>query len=108
LPQGFVKRHHEKALKLDPNFLIANTYVALSLTGSGRYDEAIDIMRRVEPLAGEHAYTLAAFGEAYAMAGQRDEARRMLDQLDELARESRARTSGSKVRGTSRPARQLI
>ncbi len=80
-------KHHEKALEMDPNFLLANTYIVLSLTASGRYDEAIEIMRRVEPLAGEHAYTLAAFGGAYAMAGQRDEARRMLDQLDELARE---------------------
>jgi tetratricopeptide (TPR) repeat protein len=80
-------KYHEKALEMDPNFLIANTYTVLALTASGRYDEAIDIMRRVEPLAAGHAYTLGEFGGAYAVAGQRDEARRILDQLDELARE---------------------
>jgi len=80
-------KHHGKALEMDPNFLLANTYVVLSLTASGRYDEAIAIMRRVEPLAVDDAYTLAEFGRAYAIAGQRDEARRILDQLDELARE---------------------
>ena len=80
-------KHHEKALEMDPNFLLANTYIVLSLTASGRYDEAIEIMRRVEPLAVEHAYTLGVFGGAYAKAGQRDEALRIFDQLDELARE---------------------
>jgi serine/threonine protein kinase/Tfp pilus assembly protein PilF len=80
-------KYHKKTLEMDPNFLIANTYAVLALTASDRYDEAIDIMRRVEPLAAEHAYTLAVFGGAYAMAGQRDKARRILDQLDELARE---------------------
>ena len=90
---SFARRHdesikyHEKALEMDPNFLIANTWAVLALTDSGRYDEAIDIMRRMEPLAAEHAYTLGEFGGAYAVAGQRDEARRILDQLDELARE---------------------
>ena len=54
---------------------------------TGRYDEAIEIMRRVEPLAAEHAYTLGGFGGAYAFAGQREDALRILNQLDELARE---------------------
>jgi serine/threonine protein kinase/Tfp pilus assembly protein PilF len=79
--------HLNKALEMDPNFLLANTYIVLALAETGRYDEAIDIMRRVEPLAAEHAYTLGEFGGVYAMAGQRDEAQRILDQLDELARE---------------------
>jgi tetratricopeptide (TPR) repeat protein len=78
-------KHHEKALEMDPNFLLANTYIVLSLTACGRYDEAIEIVRRVEPLALEHAYTLGAFGGAYAKAGQRNEALRIFDQLDELA-----------------------
>lgn len=49
-------------IKMIGHKLPANTYLVLSLAGSGRYDEAIEVMRRVEPLAGEHAYTLAAFG----------------------------------------------
>jgi serine/threonine protein kinase/Tfp pilus assembly protein PilF len=79
--------HFNKALEMDPNFLLANSYIVLPLAETGRYDEAIDIMRRVAPLAVEHAYTLGQFGGVYALAGQRDEALRILDQLDELARE---------------------
>jgi hypothetical protein len=44
-------------------------------------------MRRVEPLAAEHAYTLGAFGATYGIAGRREDALRILSQLNELARE---------------------
>ena len=65
----------------------SRSLVVVPLVETGRVDEAIDIMRRVEPLAAEHAYTLGAFGAAYAIAGRRDDALRILDQLEELAQE---------------------
>jgi hypothetical protein len=51
------------------------------------YDDAIEVMKRVESLAAENAYTLGWFGIAYGMAGRKDKVLEILDRLDELAKE---------------------
>ncbi|MEJ2720138.1 MAG: protein kinase [bacterium] len=77
--------NHKKALEMDPNFLLANTYITMPYVDKGQYDEAIDIIRKAEPAAAENAYSLGYFGGAYGRAGLKDDALRILAQLDELA-----------------------
>ena len=77
--------NHKKVLEMDPNFLLANTYIVHSYMANGNYTDAVDIGRKAEPLAAEHAYSLCIFGAAYGLAGLRKDALRILANLEELA-----------------------
>jgi tetratricopeptide (TPR) repeat protein len=72
---------------MDPYFLLASTYISLPYVECGMYDEAVEVMKRAEPLAAGNAFTLGMFGMAYGMAGRREKALEILDALDEMARE---------------------
>jgi tetratricopeptide (TPR) repeat protein len=76
---------HKRVLDMDPNFLLANTYIVFTYLANGNYNDAVDISRKAEALAAEHAYSLCIFGGAYGMAGLKEDALRILTRLDELS-----------------------
>jgi serine/threonine protein kinase/tetratricopeptide (TPR) repeat protein len=78
--------NHQKTLELHPNFLLASTFIVLTYVANGMCESAVRTMRRVEASAVEHAYTLGYFGYAYGGCGQEEDALRILDILNELAK----------------------
>jgi serine/threonine protein kinase/Tfp pilus assembly protein PilF len=79
-------KNHLKTLELHPDFLLASTYVVLTYVANGMCEDAVRTMRRAEAYAAEHAYTLGYFGGAYGACGQQEDALRILDILNELAK----------------------
>jgi eukaryotic-like serine/threonine-protein kinase len=76
---------YRQTLELDPDSTRAQRGLGRVLLQQGRYDEAIAALRQV--LAREsHSYFISDLGQAYAVAGRHAEARRMLAQLQDIAR----------------------
>jgi serine/threonine protein kinase/Tfp pilus assembly protein PilF len=77
---------YERALELDPDFLTGNAYVILAYVANGMCDKALETISRVEAAAAGSAYALGFFGGVYGLCGQKDDALRILNTLDELAK----------------------
>ncbi len=78
--------NHQKTLELVPGFLLASTYIVVAYATNGMCESAFKTIGRVESSAAEHAYSLGQFGYAYAVCGREEDALRMLDLLNGLAR----------------------
>jgi len=78
---------HQKTLDLDPTFLLSNTYICMAYVANGMYESALRVMRRVEASAVDHAYSLGYFGCFYGFCGQKEDALRILDTLNEMAKQ---------------------
>jgi TolB-like protein/Tfp pilus assembly protein PilF len=74
-----------KLLDADPSDLGVQIDLARALAQKGSFDEAIVTARKAVTLSDEHPMSLAVLGYAYARAGKKDEARRMLGRLESLA-----------------------
>ncbi len=74
----------QEALDMDPDFQAAQYYRGNVYLAIGDYDEAITALQAAVALS-ETPLMIGALGQAYARAGQRREARRLLGRLDELA-----------------------
>ncbi|HXY18623.1 MAG TPA: protein kinase [Gemmatimonadales bacterium] len=77
----------EKTLKLNAEFGAAYYFLGHAYIAMGRYDEAIDPLRRAVSLQGGSAETMAAQATAHALAYQRPEAEALLADLERRARE---------------------
>jgi tetratricopeptide (TPR) repeat protein len=73
----------EKALELDPDFAVAHMAKGLSYVQQKKYDEGIVELERAK--ANPDSRGLLAY--AYAMAGKKTEARRILSNLEGLSKE---------------------
>ena len=76
---------YNKTLELNENFYMAHFLLGMSLEQVGRYDEALASYGRAISLSGASPAMLAAPGHAYALLGQRDEARGVLSKLHALS-----------------------
>jgi len=72
-----------KILELDPSSFPARRYRGLAYEQKGMYREAIDEFQKGLKVSGS-PLMLALLGHAYAASGQKAEAKRVLDELDEL------------------------
>ncbi|OGF53634.1 MAG: hypothetical protein A2Z21_05290 [Candidatus Fraserbacteria bacterium RBG_16_55_9] len=75
----------QKALEMDPSFFEAHLFLGWAYEQKAMYEEALAALqaaRRIE----DSPRTLVWMGRTYAMSGRRDEAMRMLNELDELSR----------------------
>jgi tetratricopeptide (TPR) repeat protein len=72
-----------KILELDPSSFPARRYRGLAYEQKGMYREAIDEFQKGLKVSGS-PLMLALLGHAYAASGQKSEAKRVLDELDEL------------------------
>jgi tetratricopeptide (TPR) repeat protein len=76
-----------KTLELDPNFGFAHwLFGGLCLAPMGRYEEGIAELQGGIRLSENVGLPTGFLGLAYAKAGRRDEALRVLEELDELAK----------------------
>jgi serine/threonine-protein kinase len=88
----FLGRHdeaieeHRQTLEMDSYFYKGFTSMGRCYIQKGQYDQAIAMLQKGRSLAGDIPSILGALGQAYALAGRKTDARRMLTELSELAR----------------------
>jgi TolB-like protein/DNA-binding winged helix-turn-helix (wHTH) protein/Tfp pilus assembly protein PilF len=78
----------QKTLELDPDLGLARAYLALAYRQKSMNKEAIAEFEKLLVILHGHAWALADLGYAYATAGRRPDAQRMLDQLNLLSRQN--------------------
>ena len=75
-----------KALEMDPNLGFAHWLIGLAYTYKGSYEPAILALQKSIPLSGDSPDEPASLGHAYALAGRKTEARKILEELKQQAR----------------------
>ena len=89
-PLYWMRRHAEavvrfrEAVALHPSFWLAHYYLGLTLEQSGSLTEAIAHLEHARDL-GDSPWRLAGLGHAYALAGRRDEAYRVIEEAKSLS-----------------------
>jgi DNA-binding winged helix-turn-helix (wHTH) protein/TolB-like protein/Tfp pilus assembly protein PilF len=73
----------KKALELDPQFPAAHMVIGLSYVQKKNYEQAIAELQRAQ----DNPDSRALLGYAYGVAGKRNEARHVLEELQEVAKE---------------------
>src|SRR6266481_8330643 len=81
------KEQFEKALELDPNFFQAYWGLGAADLYKSQHQSAIAAMEKAVQLSGRAPLFLATLGEAYAAGGYRQEAQKMLNELQEVAKD---------------------
>jgi eukaryotic-like serine/threonine-protein kinase len=71
----------QKALAIAPDFAVAHWHLGLIYEQLGRYNEAISELRKAVELSGGSPRLLAALGHAFAVAGRKEEALDVIQQL---------------------------
>lgn len=71
----------ERTLDLDPSFGTALRYLGLTQLYLGRYEEALDTLERARSALASSPDVQADLALAHALAGEKDEAEKMLDSL---------------------------
>ena len=75
-----------KALELAPNYIAAHDYLGAAYLQKSMYKESIAEYEKMLVLFPGYPRALADLGNAYAVAGRTTDARKMLDQLNELSK----------------------
>jgi len=76
----------EKTLEMSSNYARARRDLSLALVEKGRYEDAIREARKGIELSQASPFMLGAVGYAYAKAGKKGEAQKILRELRELSR----------------------
>lgn len=76
---------YHKALELNPDFAPLQWHMGWALEQTGRYKDALQAARKAIELSGGNPLYLASLGHAYAIAGEHEQARAVLEQLAEEA-----------------------
>ena len=71
----------QKALELEPNFVWAHVYLARVYASKGRYEESLAACEKAASLFGGNPQSRGLRGLILAMAGRRDEAKTILNDL---------------------------
>jgi tetratricopeptide (TPR) repeat protein len=74
-----------KALILEPKFAAAQHTLGLAYEQRGMMDEAITEFQNARSCSGNNPAAIAALGHAYALAGEPREARRTLEDLNQMS-----------------------
>jgi serine/threonine protein kinase/Tfp pilus assembly protein PilF len=80
----------QKAIEIDPNFPWTYTWKAMTYWEKQMNDKALESLQKAAHLAKDVAYILGYLGRGYALAGQKNEAKKVLDRLDTIANEKNA------------------
>ncbi|HEX6729031.1 MAG TPA: tetratricopeptide repeat protein, partial [Pyrinomonadaceae bacterium] len=75
-----------KTLEMDPNFILTHHRLGLAYEQQANYDDAIAEFKHVVTLTGGKPLGIAALARAYALAGRRSEAQKMLVELQEVSK----------------------
>ena len=76
-----------KALDLDANFLPAHLFLGWSYVQKSMYKEGIAELEKAMAISPGNTLLLSGLGYAYAAAGRKLEAQKVLDQLNDLAKQ---------------------
>ncbi|GAG50475.1 unnamed protein product, partial [marine sediment metagenome] len=76
-----------KTFEMDPNFSIAHLYQGAAYADKAMWEEAITAWKKLVTLTGGSPFAVGYLGYGYAMSGQRDEALKVIDRLNELSKE---------------------
>jgi serine/threonine-protein kinase len=82
-------REARQALKLDPNFFPSRRYLALGYDLQGKYNDALTELQRAVSSATKSTLVKSELGYAYAKAGRREDALRVIDELQRSPGERR-------------------
>ncbi len=74
-------REARQALKLDPNFFPSRRYLSLGYDLQGKYNDALAELQRAVSSATKSTLVKSELGYAYAKAGRREDALRVMDEL---------------------------
>jgi serine/threonine protein kinase/Flp pilus assembly protein TadD len=83
----FARRYDEgaaaslKVIEMDPNFFSARRYYGLILEQKGQYEQAVEQLEKAREQSGGSPVVIAALGHAYALAGKRHEAEKIIEEL---------------------------
>lgn len=77
----------KKTLELDPNLDYAYWSLGLACAQKAMYEEAVAHLQKAVAFSGGSPMYVAGLGYAYAVAGRRREARKILDQLNDLSKQ---------------------
>ncbi|HKF05536.1 MAG TPA: tetratricopeptide repeat protein [Candidatus Sulfotelmatobacter sp.] len=80
------EHEYRRALELDSNFWRALVGLGRCHEARGDYENAIECFERATSVSDSVPTAIGALGRAYAIAGKRKEARKLLGTLDDLAR----------------------
>ena len=70
-----------KTLELDETFIMARVFLAQAYEQLGKFSDAIHHFERAVDISQRHPPYLAELGHGYAVAGRRDDALKMIDEL---------------------------
>ena len=76
-----------KTIEMDPNFAVAHWHLGLAYEQKQVLDAATEEFKKAISLSGGSPLMRAALGRAYAEAQEKHEANKMLDELNELAKQ---------------------
>jgi len=79
--------HYRAALNMDPNFGAAHLWLANAYQQKGLFEQAISSLKTGMRLSSDSTFALARLGYGYAVAGRREEARAVLNELNALPTE---------------------
>ena len=74
-----------RLIEEEPHYGLAHLFLIGVLSRSGRHDEAIKVAQHAVALLGRSTHTLCWFASAYAAAGQDDEARGLIGEIENLS-----------------------
>jgi len=83
----------QRTIEMDPNFLnayifLGQTYTVMEWKGLGNYyTKSIKAFEKAMSLSGGMTYVLGHLGMSYSLAGQKDDARKILHQLKKVGKE---------------------
>jgi eukaryotic-like serine/threonine-protein kinase len=78
--------HEQKVFELDPNFVPAHYFIGLAYLQESMYKEGIAEFGKAAMISPGNSLALSGLGYAYALAGRRAEAQKVLDQLEEFSK----------------------
>jgi TolB-like protein/DNA-binding winged helix-turn-helix (wHTH) protein/tetratricopeptide (TPR) repeat protein len=77
---------YQRTLEMDSNFAIAHAYLGRAQVRKGNFEQAIIECQTATKLSDSHPFYLAWLGYAYAMSGHRNEALRIIYDLQTISR----------------------
>jgi serine/threonine protein kinase/Tfp pilus assembly protein PilF len=80
-------KHYRKALDLDPNYSWGHLWIGQAYLQKEMYKEAIDEINQAIRFSNGDTRARATLAHAYAVAGRRDDAIKLLDELQQLAKQ---------------------
>ena len=77
----------KKTISLDEQFFVPHQYLGRTFVQKGMYREAVAELERARELSNNSPEVVASLGHALAVAGRTDEARKVLEELDEISKQ---------------------